>query len=94
MAVRLHQQDAKERRIYMGVIRFMKSAPGRIIKVAIGFWLIAFGGQQASMWGLVLMMVGVVPAVTGIAGICLIEEFVTSRLSGRTEAHQPREHHA
>ena len=78
----------------MGLIRFLTSMPGRILKVAIGFWLIVYGGQQASMWGLVLMMIGVVPAVTGIAGICLIEEFVKASGGGRRKTPRPREHHA
>ena len=31
---------------------------------------------QASMVGLIMMIVGMVPAVTAIAGVCLIEEVV------------------
>lgn len=78
----------------MAVIPFLKSMPGRVLKVTIGLSLIAYGSQHASMWGLVSMMVGVVPSVTGFAGICLIEEFVTAMQTDRGQGRHPREHHA
>jgi len=78
----------------MGLIECLKSAPGRIAKVAFGVWLIIYGGTHASMWGLVLMMVGIVPAVTGIAGICLLEELLKAPRAGRAKTGHPREHHA
>ena len=40
--------------------------------MTIGFALIACGSMLASLVGLVLMMVGMVPAVTGLVDICLI----------------------
>jgi hypothetical protein len=55
----------------MTVIDFVRSPLGRITRVTIGFALIAYGSILASLVGLVLMMVGMVPAVTGLIDICL-----------------------
>jgi hypothetical protein len=72
----------------------MRSVPGRVLRVAIGLWLIAYGFTTASLFGLVLMMAGMVPAVTGLAGICLIEEVIKSRRTWNLPAGRPREHRA
>jgi hypothetical protein len=58
----------------MAVIDFVRSPLGRVIRVTIGFALIAYGSTLASLLGLVLMMVGMVPAVTGLVDMCLIRE--------------------
>ncbi len=60
----------------MAFINFLQSTSGRICRAAIGLVLIAYGATHASLVGLVLMMVGIVPAVTAVAGVCLIEEVV------------------
>lgn len=60
-------------------INFLQSTPGRISRVTVGIALVAYGVTHASLLGLVLMMIGIVPAVTGIAGVCLLEEVVKSR---------------
>lgn len=78
----------------MWVITFMRSTPGRVVKVAAGLWLMAYGVTHASLLGLVLMMVGVVPLVTGVAGICLLDEFVKARGSHGSPASRPHEHRA
>jgi hypothetical protein len=52
----------------MWFVRFMRSMPGRVLQVATGLALIVYGSTQGSLFGLVLMMVGMVPAVTGLAG--------------------------
>jgi|SoiMethySBSTD1v2_1073268.scaffolds.fasta_scaffold291353_2 DUF2892 family protein len=57
----------------MSVIAFLKSPLGRAIRVTIGFALIVYGSILArSLAGLVLMMVGMVPAVTGFVDMCLM----------------------
>jgi len=58
---------------------FMRSIPGRVLRVAAGFWLIGYGATHPSLFGLVLMMVGMVPAVTGLAGISLCEDVLARR---------------
>ncbi|MET0213734.1 MAG: YgaP-like transmembrane domain [Vicinamibacterales bacterium] len=56
----------------MTVIDFFGSPLGRVARLAVGFALIAYGSTLASLMGLVLMMVGMVPAVTGLVDMCLI----------------------
>lgn len=78
----------------MWFIRFMRSVPGRLLRVALGVWLIAFGATHPSLLGLVLMMVGMVPAVTGFAGICLLEEVMKGPRARRLPAGRPSERRA
>jgi hypothetical protein len=58
----------------MILIDFLRSPLGRVARVTVGFALIAYGSILASLVGLVLMMVGMVPAVTGLVDMCLIRE--------------------
>ncbi len=60
----------------MTFIRFLRSVPGRVLRIVIGLLLMMYGAMQVSMVGLIMMIVGLVPAVTAIAGVCLIEEVV------------------
>jgi hypothetical protein len=78
----------------MWLVRFMRSVAGRVLRVVVGLSLIGYGSQQASLMGLVLMMIGIVPAVTGAAGICLIEEVIRSREVSRLPPAHPHEHRA
>ena len=78
----------------MWFVSFMQSVPGRALRVALGLSLIAYGGTHASLFGLVLTMAGMVPTVTGLAGICLIEEVMKSRRTSHLQAGQVREHSA
>jgi hypothetical protein len=78
----------------MTIIDFLRSTQGRVFRVALGLALIAYGATHVSLTGLVLMMVGMVPAVTGIAGICLLEEIVKSRERRHVTPRQPRERRA
>jgi hypothetical protein len=78
----------------MWFVRFMRSMPGRVLWVALGLWLIVYGATHASLFGLVLMMAGMVPAVTGLADISLIEEVIKSRRTRNLPAGRPREHSA
>jgi hypothetical protein len=75
----------------MGFIQFLRSVPGRIARVVLGTALIAYGATHPSLYGLVLMMVGMVPAVTGVAGICLLDEVLKVRGS-KTLAHRKPQH--
>jgi hypothetical protein len=72
----------------MGLVNFLRSTAGRVLSVLAGFALIVYGAIQVSLVGLILMMVGVVPAVTGLAGICLREN--VSRRRNVTRAVQGR----
>ena len=74
----------------MWFMRFMKSVPGRLLRVALGVWLIGFGATHPSLLGLVSMMVGMVPAVTGFAGISLLEEVMKGPRARRVPAPRRR----
>ena len=79
----------------MVLVNFLRSTPGRVVRVAVGVGLIAYGGTHMSLLGLVLMMIGMVPAVTGLADICLLEEVPVNRVenpgTGREKvAHSAR----
>lgn len=71
--------------------KFLRSMPGRLLRVAVGLSLIVYGGTHPSLLGLVLMMVGMVPTVTGLAGICLLDEVRQSRRTGDLPPGHPRE---
>ena len=77
----------------MSLIRFLRSRPGRVVKVAVGLWLLVYGATQSSLLGLLLMMAGIVPLVTGLAGICLfdaLENAKTTRGAPNAQAHEHR----
>lgn len=78
----------------MRFVGFMRSVPGRVLWVALGLCLIAYGSTLASLFGLVLMMAGMVPAVTGLAGIGPIEEVIKSMRRPHLPAGRSREHGA
>ena len=63
--------------------KFLRSTPGRMLRMAFGLSLIVYGGTHPSLLGLVLMMVGMVPTITALAGICLADEV-------RQDWHGPR----
>jgi hypothetical protein len=74
-------------------ISFMRSPAGRVTKVAIGGLLLWFGANDDSLVGLMLMIVGLVPVVTGVTGVCLLDEiareYARSRPRGTDHAPHP-----
>jgi hypothetical protein len=56
----------------MALIEFLRSPTGRAVRVVVGLALISYGSTLQSLLGLVLMMVGMVPAVTGFVDMCLM----------------------
>ena len=77
----------------MAFVNFVRSTAGRVLRVIAGFTLIVYGSTHASLVGLVLMMIGVVPLVTGLAGIYLGEGSGGDR-PRQGGAQRPREHRA
>jgi len=69
-----------------------RSTPGRVLCVVAGLSLVVYGGSHPSLLGLVLMMVGIVPAVTGLASICLLDDAREGHPSRELPGH-PRERH-
>lgn len=51
----------------MRVIGFMQSRPGRVLQVVGGGALIWYGAAQVTLFGLCLMMLGMLPLVAGIS---------------------------
>jgi uncharacterized membrane protein len=66
------------------------SKAGRVLKVAAGVWLLAEGIALATLGGLVMTMAGVFLIVTGLAGVCFIEDAVKAWTEGQQAASPPR----
>ena len=62
----------------MPSLTFLRTVPGRILRVAVGAVLLGAGMLERSTAGVLLMMMGLIPIVTGIANICLVEDVVAS----------------
>ena len=77
----------------MRAVSFLCSRAGRILKVAVGVWLLAEGMTLATLGGLVMMMAGVFLTVNGVAGICFIEGAVSAWTAGHTAASHARRNH-
>ncbi|MBI3047623.1 MAG: DUF2892 domain-containing protein [Acidobacteria bacterium] len=71
--------------------KLLRSTPARMLLVIVGLSLIVWGSTHPSLTGLVLMMVGMVPTVSGLAGICLLDEVHRSRRARNLPPGQPRE---
>ena len=57
----------------MSFAKFMSSGLGRAIRIIAGLALIALGVFYVSgTWGLVLIIVGIVPLVAGVLDMCFI----------------------
>lgn len=64
-------------------IAFMQSTAGRLLRVAAGIVLIAFGAFVIQgPWGYVLIFVGLIPLAVGLIGVCLIGPLVGYTLVG------------
>jgi hypothetical protein len=81
----------------MTLIGFMHTPAGRVFRVAIGASLLWYGAGDESLIGLMLMMLGLVPVVTGVIGVCLLDEslreYRKSRARRGNRAPQPSERH-
>jgi hypothetical protein len=82
----------------MSFIRFMHAPAGRLLRVAIGALLLWYGAGDESLLGLMAMMLGLVPVVTGIVGVCLVDEIVREYRESRAaplgnRTTQPSERH-
>ncbi len=63
----------------MRFIHAAQSSVGRVLQAAAGGWLLVEGAELSSLAGLVMMMAGVILAVTGFAGIGLGEHEIDAR---------------
>lgn len=78
----------------MAFVKFLRSTPGRVLRVFVGFVLIAYGATQVTLVGLILMMVGVIPTVTGLASLCLPDEVARTREAAEAMRGRTRERRA
>ncbi|MEQ1896457.1 MAG: YgaP-like transmembrane domain [Vicinamibacterales bacterium] len=72
----------------MRIVRYLKSAPGRIARGFLGLGLIGVGARNQTATGLFLLMLGLVPLCTAIANICLLEDLLAAWGNRRDRAHQ------
>ena len=72
----------------MWLITVLCSPPGRVLKAALGAWLLVQGLLMATFTGLVMAMCGVVLVVTALANVCLLEEAVAVWAGGRRADRQ------
>jgi len=65
-------------------VTFMQSMTGRILRIVVGVALIAIGLLVVKdIWRIVLAVVGLVPLIAGLGGICLVAPFFGFTLKGR-----------
>lgn len=68
-------------------VTFMQSTTGRILRIAVGVALIAFGLLVVQgVWGIVLAVIGLVPLIAGLGSVCLIAPLFGFTLKGQ---HKP-----
>lgn len=59
-----------------GLVAFMNSAVGRILRIVIGLVLIyvgLFGSMQGLVGGYIVAIIGLVPLALGLTGRCLLQ---------------------
>lgn len=58
----------------MQVLMFLRSFPGRLLRIALGVAMLAAGVGTDSMTCLFLTSLGLVPLVGGVANICVLDD--------------------
>lgn len=71
----------------MAILTFLKTGTGRALRVALGSVLVAVGIQDETLLGTLLVMVGLMPIVSGVANICLMEDLAL--VMGALGHHRP-----
>ncbi len=60
-----------------GVVEFMNSTVGRLLRVVLGLVLIGAGlFWIAPPWGYVVAVIGLLPLALGLSGRCVLELFL------------------
>jgi Inner membrane protein YgaP-like, transmembrane domain len=67
----------------MNVVKAMNGAAGRSGRVVAGLVLIGGGLAAGGAGGLVLAVVGVIPLLAGVAGVCLAAPLLRAPLRAR-----------
>ncbi len=66
-----------------GFVPFMQGAAGRLLRILAGVALIAVGiWLVGGTWGIILAVIGAVPLIAGLMGICLFAPLFSYTLAG------------
>jgi len=69
------------------IVSFMQSLSGRLLRIVVGIALIAIGLLVINnVWGIVIAVIGAVPLIAGLVGICLFAPLFGYTLSGQRKA--------
>ena len=71
----------------MAFAQFISSPLGRGIRVVAGLALIAIGVGVGSVAGAILVVVGILPIVTGALNVCLVGPLLHGPFNGRGLGH-------
>ncbi len=65
-------------------ISFLQSLVGRLLRIVVGIALIALGFLVIhNVWGIVIAVIGLVPLIAGLAGVCLFAPLFGYTLTGQ-----------
>jgi hypothetical protein len=78
----------------MWLVKFLCSKAVQALGAGLGAWLIIHGLALMTLGGLVMMMAGIVLAVTGLADMCFSEKSANGWKPGHTAAPSARGGHA
>ncbi len=68
-------------------VSFMQSLVGRLLRIVVGIALIALGFLVIpNVWGIVVAVIGLVPLIAGLAGICLVAPLFGYTFTGQRKA--------
>jgi len=67
----------------MKFARFMATWPGRILRIAAGLALIAWGFRQGTALGTVVVLFGFLPLAAGLFNFCAIAVLIGTPFWGR-----------
>jgi hypothetical protein len=66
------------------LISFMQSLVGRLLRTVVGIALIAIGLLViTNVWGIVVAVIGAVPLIAGLVGVCLFAPLFGYTLTGQ-----------
>lgn len=70
----------------MSFVSFMRSGPGRTLRVVAGIVLIGVGILIGGLGGLIVGIIGLVPLAAGVFNFCVFAPLFGLDLMGRTRA--------
>ena len=63
---------------------FMASGAGRLLRIAVGAGIIAWGwSRHEQTVGIILMVVGLVPLLAGLFNVCLLAPIIGAPFAGK-----------